>query len=97
MCKEGQSESRDKGGGWTTSKLGSEVSAGRRPQSHVDIAKAVSGKLALKQNPESCFCGAKVLLEEGFMSSSEGINHLVWKSGWSQKSARSGMAEYCSH
>lgn len=56
------------GRGWATSKLGSEVSLGRRPQSRVDIAKSVSGNLALKENPESCFCGKKVLLEEGFMS-----------------------------
>lgn len=37
------------GRGWATSKLGSEVSVGRRPQSRVDIAKAVSGNLALNR------------------------------------------------
>lgn len=68
MCKEGQSESRHMGGGWTTSKLSSEVSTGRSPRSDVEIAKAAPSNLTLKEDPECYFYGGKVLLEEGFIT-----------------------------
>lgn len=68
MCEEGQSESRHMGGGWTTSKLSSEFSMGRSPQSCVEIAKAAPSNLTLKEDPEYYFYGGKVLLEERFIT-----------------------------
>lgn len=54
------------GGGWTTSKLSSEVSMA--PRSHVDTAQAAPSKLTLKEDPECYFYGGKVLLGEGFIT-----------------------------
>lgn len=56
------------GGGWTTSKLSSEVSMCRSPQTHVEIAKAAPSNLTLKEDPECYFYVGKVLLEEGFVT-----------------------------
>lgn len=54
--------------GWTTSKLSSEVSMDRSPQSHVEIAKAAPSNLTLSESPECYFYSGKIFLEEGFIT-----------------------------